>query len=203
LPERALRAHPEASSDAREYVQGRLAKILPPRRLAEAQLLASEVVTNAVRHARLNPDDSDIIRFNIEVHPGTVRFSVVDAGEGFDTASVLRKVPSNGRGLGLYLVEKLSNRWGNAHRTLTRSGSRSSARAGMAGRTNPPNGAIYRVVNLGTATIVENGIGDEDKARERLTRELGRVPGGRFAVEVRTSPNEGWLVVGAVGGFAR
>jgi serine/threonine-protein kinase RsbW len=111
LSERALRAHPEASSDAREYVQDRLAKILPPRRLAEAQLLASEVVTNAVRHVRLNPDD--IIRFNIEVHPGTVRFSVVDAGEGFDTASVLRKVPSNGRGWGLYLVEKLSNRWGN------------------------------------------------------------------------------------------
>jgi hypothetical protein len=73
----------------------------------------------------------------------------------------------------------------------------------MADRTNPPNGTIYRVVNLGTATIVENGIGDEDKARERLTREIGRVPGGRFAVEVRTSPTGEWLIVGTVGGFAR
>jgi hypothetical protein len=73
----------------------------------------------------------------------------------------------------------------------------------MAGRTNPPNGTIYRVVNLGTSTIVEDGIRDEEKARERLSRELGRVPRGRFAVEVRTSPGEEWLVVGTVGGFAR
>lgn len=72
----------------------------------------------------------------------------------------------------------------------------------MAGGANPPNGTIYRVVNLGTATIVEDGIRDEGKARERLSRELGRVPGGRFAVEVRTSGEE-WLVVGTVGGFAR
>jgi hypothetical protein len=72
----------------------------------------------------------------------------------------------------------------------------------MAGRASPPNGTIYRVLNLETATIVEDGIRDEDKARERLSRELGRVPGVRFAVEVRTSPGEEWLVVGTVGGFA-
>jgi hypothetical protein len=72
----------------------------------------------------------------------------------------------------------------------------------MAGRANPPNGTIYRVVNLETVTVVEDGIRDEDKARERLSRELGRVPGGRFAVEVRTSPGQAWLVVGTVGGFA-
>jgi hypothetical protein len=48
----------------------------------------------------------------------------------------------------------------------------------MAGRAIPPNGTIYRVVNLGTATIVEDGIRDEEKARERLSRELGWVPEG-------------------------
>jgi hypothetical protein len=36
----------------------------------------------------------------------------------------------------------------------------------MAGRANLPIGPIYRVVNLGTATIVEDGIRDEDKAQE-------------------------------------
>jgi hypothetical protein len=56
----------------------------------------------------------------------------------------------------------------------------------MAGTANPLDRAIYRVVNLGTAAIVEGGIRDEDKARERLGRELGRVPEGRFAVEVQT-----------------
>ena len=73
----------------------------------------------------------------------------------------------------------------------------------MTGRANHRNGTIYRVVNLGTATIVEDSIRDEGEARERLSRELGRVPAGRFAVEVRTSPGEEWLVVGTVGGFAR
>ena len=75
----------------------------------------------------------------------------------------------------------------------------------MEGGANPPNGTVYRVVNLGTATIVEDGTRDEGKAIERFDRELGRAPGGRFAVEVRTrtSPGEEWLVVGTVGGFAR
>jgi hypothetical protein len=72
----------------------------------------------------------------------------------------------------------------------------------MAGGANAVN-AIYRVVNLGTATIVEGGICDEGEAMARLSRELGRVPGGRFAVEVRTPPGEEWLVVGTVGRLAR
>ena len=103
--------HPDASSDAREYVRDRLAKILAPRRLAEAQLLTTEVVTNACRHAGLNADD--VIRLTIDIQPEAVCFSVVDPGEGFDIASVLPKAPSDGRGWGLYLVEKLSSRWGN------------------------------------------------------------------------------------------
>lgn len=73
----------------------------------------------------------------------------------------------------------------------------------MAGRRNSLAGAIYRVVDLDTATIVEDGIRAEDKAREQLDQELGRDPGGRFAVEVRISPSEEWLVVGTVGGLAR
>jgi hypothetical protein len=68
---------------------------------------------------------------------------------------------------------------------------------------NQHNATVYRVVNLGTDSIVEDAIRNEDKARERLGREVGRVPGGRFAVEVRTSPSQEWLVVGTVGGFTK
>lgn len=103
--------HPEASSDAREYVRDRLAKVLPPRTLAEAQLLTTEVVTNAVLHAGLNADD--VIRLTIDVQLETVCFSVVDPGEGFDIASVLPKTPTDEGGWGLFLVDKLSSRWGN------------------------------------------------------------------------------------------
>jgi hypothetical protein len=71
----------------------------------------------------------------------------------------------------------------------------------MVGKADPLHGTVYRIVNLGTATIVEDGIRDEDKARERLGRELSRAPGGRFSVEVRTSSSQVWLLVGTVGGF--
>jgi len=73
----------------------------------------------------------------------------------------------------------------------------------MKGTANPLDGTMYRVVNLGTSTIVEGAIRDEEEAMARLDRELGRVPGGRFAVEVRTPPSDEWLVVGTVGDFAR
>jgi hypothetical protein len=73
----------------------------------------------------------------------------------------------------------------------------------MAGRTKPLDGTVYRVVNLETATIVEDAIRDENHAMARVSRELGLVPRGRFAVEVRTTPSEEWLVVGTVGRYAR
>jgi hypothetical protein len=72
----------------------------------------------------------------------------------------------------------------------------------MAGRANPLNATVFRVVNLTTATVVEDGIRDENEAVARLRRELGRVPGGRFAVEARIPPDEKWSPVGTVGGFA-
>jgi hypothetical protein len=73
----------------------------------------------------------------------------------------------------------------------------------MADTANPLDETIYQAINLETAMIVEDGIRDEDEARERLGRELRRVPRGRFAVEVRTAPSKAWLVVGTVGGSAR
>ena len=72
--------------------------------------MTTEVVTNAVLHAGLNADD--VIRLTIAVQPETVCFSVVDPGEGFD-ASVLPKTPTDEGGWGLFLVNKLSSRWGN------------------------------------------------------------------------------------------
>jgi hypothetical protein len=72
----------------------------------------------------------------------------------------------------------------------------------MRGRANPPDAIVYRVVNLGADTIVETGIGDADEAAARLGREVGRVPGGRFAVEVRIPPDDEWLTVGTAGGLA-
>jgi hypothetical protein len=72
----------------------------------------------------------------------------------------------------------------------------------MAGKANPLNATVYRVIDLGTNTVVEDLIRDVDEAVARAGRELRRVPGGRFAVQVRIPPDEEWRALGTFGGFA-
>ncbi|HTN81937.1 MAG TPA: ATP-binding protein [Acidimicrobiales bacterium] len=65
-------------------------------------LLASEVVTNAVIHAR---SDADLV---LERTPNALRISVTDRGEGMERE--VGGVSDGGRGL--LIVEQLSSRWG-------------------------------------------------------------------------------------------
>jgi anti-sigma regulatory factor (Ser/Thr protein kinase) len=104
----SLQARPSAIGTAREYVRERLAETLSPRKLAETVLLTSELVTNAIRHAKL--DEEDTISLVLEIGPRRVRVSVVDAGAGFDSGNI--PGPGVGGGWGLFLVEKVSDRWG-------------------------------------------------------------------------------------------
>jgi signal transduction histidine kinase len=67
-------------------------------------LLSTEVVGNAVRHARLDPDQR--IVFFARVQPDFARVEVADPGRGFDPD----KAP--GDGFGLKLLNKLAGRWG-------------------------------------------------------------------------------------------
>jgi anti-sigma regulatory factor (Ser/Thr protein kinase) len=110
LSEEVLRARPDAIGEARKYVRDRLADILETPQLYDAELLTSELVTNAVRHPIAGEDA--LIRIGIEVDPRTVRVSVVDAGEGFDVSKVASKPPDNERGWGLVLIEAVADRWG-------------------------------------------------------------------------------------------
>ena len=73
----------------------------------DVTLLVSEVVTNCVVHAGLAPGQDIDLRLT---HDGdTVRVEVRDEGQGF-AESLVRGRRSNG--FGLYLVERLSDRWG-------------------------------------------------------------------------------------------
>jgi serine/threonine-protein kinase RsbW len=110
LPEHALRALPTSIAEARERVRVRLGGLLGPERLAEAELLTTELVTNAIRHAQL-PDEAEI-EIDFEVTPRAVRVRVIDAGGGFDFDKILRTSPAEPGGYGLFLVEALSSRWG-------------------------------------------------------------------------------------------
>src|SRR4051794_18030747 len=71
-------------------------------------LLASEVVSNSVRHA-----DCDEIRVEIRVVDHALWVVVADDGDGFDPPNGDRPEPGSTGGYGLPLVDTLSESWGS------------------------------------------------------------------------------------------
>ena len=76
----------------------------------EAQLLVTELVTNAVRHGGLAPDDAIVLEARLR--EGTLRVEVADGGPGFDPATALQPHREDPGGWGLLLVSRLASRWG-------------------------------------------------------------------------------------------
>ena len=106
--ERTLRVAPEAAAEARHALDGLIGH-LPDPRMRDVQLLVSELVTNAVRHANL--DSGDVIELVIELADFTLRVEVRDPGGGF-VPSTPSPDPARPSGWGLYLVAELADRWG-------------------------------------------------------------------------------------------
>jgi anti-sigma regulatory factor (Ser/Thr protein kinase) len=106
--ERQLAVAPEAASEARHALD-RLAGQISANRLRDVQLLVSELVTNAVRHANL--DEGDVIVLVIELADHALRVEVHDPGGGF-VPTAPSPDPVRPSGWGLYLVAELADRWG-------------------------------------------------------------------------------------------
>jgi anti-sigma regulatory factor (Ser/Thr protein kinase) len=83
---------------------------LPQRRLADVELLVSELATNSVRHAGCSEEAE--LALEAAVEPDRVRVRMFDQGHGF--AEHKPRPPSIGAdsGYGLVLLERLSDRWG-------------------------------------------------------------------------------------------
>jgi anti-sigma regulatory factor (Ser/Thr protein kinase) len=77
--------------------------------LVDLRMLVTELVTNAVRHAEVEPADG--IELGVEYGGETVRVRVRDGGEGFDE---FLPIPSADAvsGRGLYLVHRVASAWG-------------------------------------------------------------------------------------------
>lgn len=113
VPERAasttsastdLPAHPLSARRARRFVLTAL-EAFDVRGLDEvAELLTSEVVTNAVVHAHSG------VRVSVEGVPGGARISVTDSNPLIP--ALRRPVHEAEHGRGLHLVETLAHRWG-------------------------------------------------------------------------------------------
>ena len=97
-----------APRDARERVR-RYASLLGPQRTEDAELLVSELVTNAVKYG---PEHGEI-RLIVDAHDEHVRVTVHDTGAGpLPEMRPPDRLPHEGGGHGLRLVDMVSDRWG-------------------------------------------------------------------------------------------
>lgn len=126
---------PEAASAARHALD-RLQGRLRPELLEDIRLLVSELVTNSVRHARLNPDGWITLR--VDASASSLRIEVVDPGPGFEVRSVEPSIYQTS-GWGLYLVDRIADRWGVDRGKLTRVWFEVDNEEAQRGRTRIPS----------------------------------------------------------------
>jgi hypothetical protein len=80
---------------------------LPADVAGKLDLLATEVVSNAVQTRDLGPTDEVVVRVS---HDDLVHVDLTDAGPGFDRDTP--RFPGDASGWGLYLVDQLATDWG-------------------------------------------------------------------------------------------
>lgn len=100
----SLPPSPSSPSKARDLVENRLRASNLEDFRGEAALLTSELVTNAVLHAK------SVIDVDVDVDAARVRISVIDFGDG---EPVLRQPDGEGGGYGLRLVDQMATSWGH------------------------------------------------------------------------------------------
>jgi anti-sigma regulatory factor (Ser/Thr protein kinase) len=80
--------------------------------LEDTKLVASELVSNAVRHSRCTDQEFLNVRVSAD---GWLRVSVFDPGRSGGIAKIASR-PFQQGGLGLRVVEKVASRWGARRR---------------------------------------------------------------------------------------
>jgi anti-sigma regulatory factor (Ser/Thr protein kinase) len=113
-----LPADTTAPGAARRLVRC-LTDTVGPDALENLELLVTELVTNAVRHAGL--DDHGWIAVELAAGRSTVHVEVCDPGRGFDERdSTTVAGQERGSGWGLFLVDQMASQWGVRHDDCTR-----------------------------------------------------------------------------------
>jgi anti-sigma regulatory factor (Ser/Thr protein kinase) len=101
-----VRAEPHAVAHARERVIEIAEPFVSTARIADLRLVISEVITNAVRHG----GEGEMV---VAVTPkrGYLCVQVTDTGDGFAPRPRAFE-PDDDGGFGLFLIERLTRRWG-------------------------------------------------------------------------------------------
>lgn len=76
---------------------------------ADLALVFTELVTNSIRHAGLGR--TDLIEVRLRLAADGLSGAVIDTGPGFDPHR-LGPLPTRTGGFGLFIVERLTKRWG-------------------------------------------------------------------------------------------
>jgi anti-sigma regulatory factor (Ser/Thr protein kinase) len=104
-----LPCRPEAPSAARKALaslNGDL-HLISEARLRDAQLLISELVANAIRHA-----GGDAVAMTVSATATTLRVEVANSGPPFDASALPEPSTERSGGWGLRIVDVLAHRWG-------------------------------------------------------------------------------------------
>lgn len=100
-----LPSTPEAPGHARRLITSFVAGRVPRAICEHAQLLVSELATNAVRHT-----SADSMRLCLALDADCLHVDVIDCGPGFEPPE--HPAPRSDGGFGLYLLEQTADRWG-------------------------------------------------------------------------------------------
>jgi anti-sigma regulatory factor (Ser/Thr protein kinase) len=99
-----------APATARHTAARLFGDVVSGDRLDEIVLAVSELVTNAVRHAGMLPNDEIAITFEFDGE--RVHVEVEDAGAGFSRSDAMPSGRRSEGGHGLELVQAMTDRWG-------------------------------------------------------------------------------------------
>jgi len=108
-PQAELRVPPELTTPA--FARAAVAAMssgLPEEVVSDVELLTTELVTNALKHATASQSEQIIVRLVLH---DRVRVEVIDSGPSFDPRPV-RPDPGSTTGWGLFLVDTLATSWG-------------------------------------------------------------------------------------------
>ncbi len=109
-----IRLEVRCNPDAPCIVRGALGQALEGHQLLDdARLIASELVTNAVRYSGGGPDD--VITFRARFGDDCLLVSVNDPCIAGQTAHMLQDRDRAWGGFGLRIVQQVSRRWGAEH----------------------------------------------------------------------------------------
>jgi anti-sigma regulatory factor (Ser/Thr protein kinase) len=101
---------PDAARRARRLVRHELSDRVSPRVLGDIALLVTELVANGVRHGGAGAGRA--LHLRLERRERSLRVEVADPGRRRNAIAPRQADLRGGGGLGLQIVEHLSNRWG-------------------------------------------------------------------------------------------